>query len=182
MEYNNSKVYEWFNNLFTDGFGSPVFNPPPITIDDRPHPRKRARYTLYLLPSAIYVASENSFSTLTTTSNYPDLLPSNYHPPLHVMNKYDPYHVRVKIWYRCRKNDQKICYKKTRFYFSTCSDKNKKFYCCHGFKGLVQIKGLASCNISILCHNVSVDFFVCFPSILYFTRTRFVLVFFLFHW
>ena len=29
--------------------------------------------------------------------------------------------------------DQKRCYKNTRFYCSTCSDKNQKFYHCHGF-------------------------------------------------
>ena len=52
-----------------------------------------------------------------------------------------------------------------------------------GFPGLIQRKVLSSWNINVLCHNVSVDCFVCLPSILYFTCwTRFVLVFFLFHW
>ena len=38
-------VYDCFNNPFTADFGSPYLNLPPITINDRPHPHKRARYT-----------------------------------------------------------------------------------------------------------------------------------------
>ena len=87
MEYNNRTFYACFNNLFTDKFGSPYSNPPPIIIYDRPHQHKRSRYTLYLISSSIYVVSVNSFSTLTTISNYPDLL--TYYDPntLNVMNK-----------------------------------------------------------------------------------------------
>ena len=39
----------------------------------------------------------------------------------------------MKRWYCCRKHGEKICYKKTRLYCSTCSDKGRKFYYCHDF-------------------------------------------------
>ena len=48
-------------------------------------------------------------------------------------------------------NTIKICYKKTRFYWSTCSDKNKKFYYCHGFPGLIQRQIIVSWEINIIC-------------------------------
>ena len=57
-EYSNRRVYECFNNNFPDDFSSPASNLPPITIDDRPHPHKRARYNPDLLLAAISVASE----------------------------------------------------------------------------------------------------------------------------
>ena len=60
-EYNNSTVYDVFNNPIPYYCGSPYFNPPPITIDDRPHPDKRAHCTPDLIPSAISVASENIY-------------------------------------------------------------------------------------------------------------------------
>ena len=58
LEYNNRTVYDCFNNHFTDEFVSPALHLPPITIDDRPRPHERARYTPDLLPSAISVAYE----------------------------------------------------------------------------------------------------------------------------
>ena len=58
LEYNNRTVYEFFCDPFTDVFGSPYLNLTPITIDDRPLPHKRSRYTPDLIPAAIYVASE----------------------------------------------------------------------------------------------------------------------------
>ena len=78
-EYNNGAVYECFNNPFTDYFCIPALNLPPVTIDDRPCPHKRARYTPDLLPDTISVSSENFGSTLTTPSDYQKLflLPSN---------------------------------------------------------------------------------------------------------
>ena len=39
LEYNNSTVYDCFNNPFTYDFGSPDMHIHPITIDDRPPPR-----------------------------------------------------------------------------------------------------------------------------------------------
>ena len=95
-ERNNSTVYECFNNTFTAGFSSPALNPPTITIGNRPHPHKRARYTPYLLPAAIYVASENTVSNFTTPSDFPDLLPSDNPKHIHAINKYEPYLGRVK--------------------------------------------------------------------------------------
>ena len=99
MEYNNRTFYDYLNNTFTDDFGSPSLNLPPITTDDRPHLHKRYHFTPDLLPAAISVASENYFSTLTALSDLPDLLPSDDHNTLHVMKKYEPYHGRLKIGY-----------------------------------------------------------------------------------
>ena len=64
-------VYECFNNTFTADFGIPDLNLHPITIDDRPRLHKISLYTPDLLPTVIYVASENSVSTLTTPSGLP---------------------------------------------------------------------------------------------------------------
>ena len=86
-EYNNRTVYDRLNTPFTDDFGSPALNLPPIIIDDRPLPYKRAWYTPDLLPTSISVASENYFSNLTTPSGSPDLLPFDDLNPLHVMKR-----------------------------------------------------------------------------------------------
>ena len=68
LEYNNRMVYECFNDTFTDEFGRPDLHIPPMTIDDRPRPHKRSQYTPYVLPAAIFVASENNVNTLTPPS------------------------------------------------------------------------------------------------------------------
>ena len=109
---------------------------PPITIDDRPPPPKRARYVPNLLPDTISVASENTVSTLTTPSDFPDNLPTDGPKTLHVMKKYVPVKGRVHRGYCCRKHGRKRFYKKTRFYCSTCSDEDKKFYYCQGFSSI----------------------------------------------
>ena len=75
----------------------PDLHLPIITIYDIPRMHKRARYTPYLLPDAISVASENYFSTLTTPSDSPYLLPSDDPNTLHVMKKYLPLLGRVEI-------------------------------------------------------------------------------------
>ena len=77
LEYNNRMVYDYFNDYFTADCGIPALNISPIIFYDRPRLHKRARYTPYLLPAAISVASENSFSTLTTPSGSTDLLTSD---------------------------------------------------------------------------------------------------------
>ena len=59
-------------------------NPGQVTWK-RPPPHKRARYTPYLLPAAISVASENYVSTLATPSDSPDILPTDDPNILHVM-------------------------------------------------------------------------------------------------
>ena len=58
-EYNDRTVYDCFNNYFTADCGSPDLNLHPITIDDRPRPHKRSRYTSDMIPDNISVASEN---------------------------------------------------------------------------------------------------------------------------
>ena len=88
----------------------------PITIDDKPQLHKISRYTSYLLPTAISVASENSVSTLNTPSDSIYLLPSDNPNTLHGMKKCLTFKGRVNIGCCCRKLGQIICYKNTRFY------------------------------------------------------------------
>ena len=85
LECNNRTVYDCFNDPFTGECGSPDLNLPTTTIDYIPHPNKRTRYTPYLIPDAISVASEKSVSTLTTPYDSPDLLPYNIHNTLYIM-------------------------------------------------------------------------------------------------
>ena len=54
-EYNNMTVYYCLNNPFTDEFGIPDLNIPPINFDYRPHPHKISRYTPDLLLTAIHL-------------------------------------------------------------------------------------------------------------------------------
>ena len=107
LDYNNRTVYECFNNPFTDDFGSPALNLPPITFDDIPHLHKRASYTPDLLPADISVASENAFSTLTTSSDSPDLLTSDDPNTRHGMKKGVPFQGRVHRGYCCREHGKK---------------------------------------------------------------------------
>ena len=137
LDYNNRTFYDWFNNPFTSDFGSPDLHLPPITIDNRPRLHKRARYTPDLLPYAISVASEDYVSTLTTPSDSPDLLPSDDLNTLYVMKKYVPLKGGVNRGYYCRENGRIRCYRNTRFYCSTCSDNDKKFYYCRGFYRII---------------------------------------------
>ena len=109
LEYNNRTVYDCFNIPFTADFGSPALHWPPIKIDDRSCLYKRARYTLDLLPAAIYGASENSVSTLTTPSDSPDILPSYDANTIHVMKKYVPFKGRVNRGFCYSKYTQIIC-------------------------------------------------------------------------
>ena len=74
---------------------SQIYYIPPITFDDRPRPHRRARYIPDLLTYAISVASENYFSTLTTPSDYTDLLPSYDPNTLHVTSMDVPVQGRV---------------------------------------------------------------------------------------
>ena len=101
-----------------------------------PAPHKRARYTPYLLTDAISVASENYVITLTTPYDSPYLLPTDAPTTLHILKKYVPLKVRAKIEYCWRKHGQIICYKNTRFYCSTLSDQDKRFYYCYGFSSI----------------------------------------------
>ena len=137
LEYKNRTVYDCFNNTFAADFGSPAMHIPPITIDDRPRPHKRAQYTPDLLPTAISIASEIYVSNLTTPPDSTDIPPSGGPNTLHVMKKYMHLEGRLHRGYCCRKHGRKRCYKKTRLYCSTCSDKNNRFYYYHGFSRIV---------------------------------------------
>ena len=113
-EYNNRTVYDCFNNTFTADFGTPYLNLPPMTIDDRPSPHERARFTPDLLPDTISVFSGKSVSTLITPSALQKtlLLSSDYTNHRHAMKKDEPDHGRMKRRYRCRKHDEIRCQKK----------------------------------------------------------------------
>ena len=125
LEYKKRTVYSWSNNPFTYDFGIPALHLPTIAIDYRPRPHKISQYTPDMLPDAISVDSENYVSTFTTLSDSPNILTYDDHNTIHVMKKYVPFKGRVNRGYFCRKHGQIICYKNTRFYFSTFSD-NKK--------------------------------------------------------
>ena len=112
LEYNNRTFYDCFNYNFTEEFGSPDLNIPPITIDDIPRPDKRASYTPDLLPATISVDSEKYVSTLTTTYDYTDFIPSYDPNNFHVMMKYEPYLEKVKHRYCYRKHDKKYATKR----------------------------------------------------------------------
>ena len=116
LEYNNRTVYECFNNSFTADCGSPAMHLPPITIDDRPSLHKRDLHDPDLLPPTISVASENFIITMTNSFDFPDILPTDDHNNLHVLNKDVPLKGIVNRGYCCRKHGGIICYKKTRFY------------------------------------------------------------------
>ena len=105
LDYNNSTFYDCFNYPLTDEFCILDLNLPPIIFYDRPRLHKRAFYTPDLLPSTISVASENSFSNLTTPSDLVYLLPSDDSNTLHVMKKDVPFFGRFKIGYYSRKHD-----------------------------------------------------------------------------
>ena len=106
LEYNNRTVYDCFNSPFTYDFVRPYLNLPPITFDNRPHPHKRVCYTPDLLLADIFVASENTFSTLITPYDSPDLLPSDDTNNLHVMKIDVPVLGKVHRGYCCRKQDK----------------------------------------------------------------------------
>ena len=101
---------------------------PPITIYDSPPPHKRSCYAPDQLPAAIYAASENYVITLTTLNDLPDLLPTDGPNTFHVMKKDMPLKGGFNRGYCCRKHGRIIWYKNTRFYCSTCSDEDKKFF------------------------------------------------------
>ena len=79
------------------------------------------------------VASENSVSTLNTPSDSPDILPNDDPNTLHVLKKDVPLNVRINRGYFFRKHGRIRCYKKIRFYCSTLSNEDKKFYYFHRF-------------------------------------------------
>ena len=98
------------------------------------------------------------------------------------MNKGVSFIGRVKRGYCCRKHDKKRSYKKTRFCWSTCSDK-ENFNYCHGFYRIHS--ETRTCFIDNP-HSIEQRFswLLClspFKHLLYLLNS-FVLVFFLFHW
>ena len=77
-----------------------------------------------------------------------------------------PFLVRVKIGYFCSKHDLKVATKIQGSIDPHALIRTRNSIIAMGFPELIQIKGLASCNINILCHHFSVDCCFFLPSIL----------------
>ena len=169
LEYKNRTVHNCFNNPFTDNFGIPDTNLPPINFDDRPRPHNRALYTSDMTPANVSVVSENSFSTLTTPYDYPDLLPSDDPNTIHVIKIDLPVLGRRQRGYCCRIYNKKDATKRHGSIVPHALIRTWNFIIVMVFTGLIQRKGIASWNINVLCQNVPVDCCVYLPSILYFT-------------
>ena len=81
IEYNNTTVYEWFNNPFKVDFVSPALNLPPIPVDDSIHLNKIYLYTSDPIPDNITVTSVKYVIMLTTPYNFPQLIFFKYDDP-----------------------------------------------------------------------------------------------------
>ena len=81
--------------------------PSPLMIYPPPH--KRARYAPNLIPAAIYVASENSVSTLTNPYDYPDIIPTDDNNTIHVLKKDVHLKGRLHRGYCCMKHGRIRC-------------------------------------------------------------------------
>ena len=153
---------------------------PTITIDDRLWPDKISRYTPDLLPGEISVTYENSVSTLTTTSDYPQplFLTSDDPNPLHSITKESTYHgvLLQEMWW-------KRCYKKRGFIAPYTLIKTRNFITVLGSSLTIQIWVLPLWNINIVWPFVQLaDLFASLLSLTFQVELFFVLVFFLFHW
>ena len=84
------------------------------------------------------------------------------------MKKYVPYRVRAKSDTSIVNIIKTDATKRQSFIATYALIRTRKFTIVISFPGLIQRQGLASWNINILCHNVSVGCCVCIPSILYF--------------
>ena len=78
IEYNNRKVYDCFNNIFTFYGGNPDLNLPPMPIDDSHRLKKRSHYTSDPLTYYISVTSGNYISTFNTPYYYSQVIILNY--------------------------------------------------------------------------------------------------------
>ena len=152
IECINRTVYDCLNNPLSADCGIPALNIYPITIDDRPLPHKRSRYTPDLLPAAISVASRNHVSTLIAHSYLPRLilLPSDDPNPPRAMKICEPYHGRLKIGYFYRKHDEKYATKRQSSIAPRALIKIRNFITVMIFQVLIQRGGLASWNINIV--------------------------------
>ena len=112
-EYNNSTVYDCFENTFPVDCGSPVLNLHPISIDDIPHPNIRSWYTYDSLPSDISANYGKSISKFTTPSHPPQLIEPNYEDTdtLYTIISDNPFPGRIRNGYSSRSHDGKICNK-----------------------------------------------------------------------
>ena len=106
LDSNNRMVYDCLNNTFTYESFIPYLHLTPITIYYRTRPHKISQYTPNLPPAALSVSSDNSFSTFTTPSDSPDILPSDDPDTIYVMYKYVHFQGRFHRRYCCRKHGQ----------------------------------------------------------------------------
>ena len=144
-----------------------IYLPSPLMMD--PACIKKSRYTQDQHPAAISFASANSVNTLTTPSDFPDLLPSDDPTTLPAMKKYVTFQGRLHKGYCCRKHGQIIYYNKKGYISPHALIRTIKFIVVMCFSGLFQRQGLAYWNTNIIYHNFSVYCCVFLHSILYFT-------------
>ena len=139
IDYNNRTVYECFNNPFTADFVSPVFNIPPITIDNRTNLQKIYHYTPNMIPDVISVAYENSVGTLINFSDSPRifLLPSDNTYPPHAMKKDDNYRVKMTIGYCFREITKNNAIEIRGYIAPRALIKTRIFITVMGFPGLI---------------------------------------------
>ena len=80
-EYNDRKVFDYFNNISPDNCDTQDLNIPHMAFDYSPRPPKIPCNTFDMLPATISAASKNSLSTLTSPCDSPTLhLPSSGGP------------------------------------------------------------------------------------------------------
>ena len=117
---------------------------PPITIDEIPLPQKRAWYTPDLLPAAIYVASGNSVSNLSTPFDSPDILSTDDTNTLHLIKNICPWKVGWKydniVWNMV----EKYVTKRQGSIDLHALIRVRDFTIVMGFPGSVQRQGLVS--------------------------------------
>ena len=112
-EYNDRSVYDCLNNLFLVYGGITALNIPTTPINDISHLNKRTQYTYDNISAASYFISENTVSTVTAPSDYPQFifLNSDVIDNQHTIMSDNPFHVSTKILYCYRFYDGKICHK-----------------------------------------------------------------------
>ena len=72
-EYNDRKVFDYFNNISPDNCDTQDLNIPHMAFDYSPRPPKIPCNTFDMLPATISAASKNSLSTLTSPCDSPTL-------------------------------------------------------------------------------------------------------------
>ena len=161
-----------------------VFESTPMPIDDSFRPNKISHHTPDPLPYSIYVVSVKYVSNFTNPSEYTKFIVLAY-------DASDTYNIIIrdkrgrstdKIGYCSRRYDRIICYKKSKFYYSSCYI-HESFYCLHvtsTYKSDISILFIEHQNIMELFQLIGVfSSLISAPSPL---ELVFVLALLLFSW